>query len=54
MHTKCAENYSIMFTTGIVFSVLCLGMMKRTVLGTRLGVWVGPDTNLLIYVWMYI
>jgi hypothetical protein len=29
-------------------------MMKRAVLGTRLGVWVGLDTNLLIYVWMYI
>ena len=29
-------------------------IMKRAGLGTRLGVWVGLDTNLLIYVWMYI
>jgi hypothetical protein len=32
----------------LVFGSLCLGMMKRAVLGTRLGVWVGLDTNLLI------
>lgn len=39
---------------GTFFLVMCLGMMKRAVLENRLGVWFGLDTNLLIYVWMYI